>query len=201
MSKFEKTPTDAFKSMTFGAGILVSDFDPETGTVALENILYVTKNGHALNVTRELIDIGEPIDNVPEGTKQLQKAKPFQITGNTTVVTFKPEAIMNAIASADKETFAVTGTKLKLRNNILESDFQDFWIITNYSEFNGEKNGGMCAYHIMNAMSIDGFNPVHKKDENGEFPFNYKAFYDINNIDQVPFEVYIKAGTAEAIGG
>ena len=196
MSRYEKMPTDAFKHMTYGAGIVLSAFEPTTGKIELTNILFATKGGNSTAITRELIDMGANIDNCPEGTKQLQKAKPYQAETSGTGVEVTKE-ILERMLSCTASTTGGTD-KVALRNNIDLTEYKDLWIVVNYSELNGEQNGGFMAIHLKNTLSVDGFNSTLAKDANGEFPFKFKAFYDLEDIDDVPIEFYLKAGTAEA---
>ena len=196
MSRYEKISPNAFKEMTYGAGIILSAFAPETGTIELHDILYATTGGHSSNIKRELTDFGEGLDNVPIGTMQLQKAQPWQIETSGTAKTINLETLRDMFGNAD---IVKEASKIVLRNDLKPEDFKDFWIVSNYSDLNGETNGGYVAQHFMNTLSMDGFNPAFAKDENGTFPFRYKAFYDINDIDKVPYEVYLKAGTAESL--
>lgn len=194
MSRYEKLPAETFKHMTYGAGIVVSDFAPKTGAIEASKILFATKGGNAFAATREMLDMGAQIDNCPEGTKQLMKAKPYQIDISGTAVTIALERML----SAAKATEATNIEKYTPHNNIDLTEYKDIWLIVNYSEYNGETNGGFMAIHLMNTLSVDGFNATFTKDANGEFPYKFHAYYDLEHIDTVPFEIYVKAGTAEA---
>ena len=197
MSRYEKLPTDGFKHMTFGAGIVTSTFEPSTGAIDPTNILFATKGGNALAVTREMIDMGADLDNCPEGTKQLQKAKPYQINLTGTGVDINKE-ILGRMLSIKDSTVSPGIDKIELSNLIDLTEYKDIWLVLNYSEYNGETKGGFMAVHLLNTLSVDGFNATFKKDANGEFPYKFQAFYDMENIDAVPVEFYLKAGTAEA---
>lgn len=74
-------------------------------------------------------------------------------------------------------------------------------MIVNYSDLNGDTNGGYVAIHLMNALNIDGFSGTFTKEGNGQFAYTLQAYYDMDDMDTVPFEIYIKAGTAENGGG
>lgn len=198
MSLMEKLPNDAFKQMTFGAGIIMANFSPETATVQGTDILFATKGGLAFNATRDLQDMGADLDNCMEGAYQLQKAKPYQANVSGTAATVTPETIQRFLGNADVTTVGSAVKKITARNMLSFEDFKDLWVGVNYSEFNGEKNGGFCVIHLKHTLSMDGFGTKFAKDANGEFPFNFKAFYDLEKPDEVPFDVYIKAGTAEA---
>lgn len=196
--RYEKLPTDAFKQMTFGAGIIASAFAPETGTLEATNILFATRDGNSFSATRELQDMGANLDNCMEGAYQLQKASPYQATTSGTAATVTPEIVKAFIGNAEVTTVGSTVKKITARNLLSFEDFNDLWLIVNYSEFNGEQKGGFVAIHMMHTLSMDGFSANFKKNANGDFPFNFKAFYDLAKLDEVPFEVYIMSGTSEA---
>lgn len=192
MGRFEKMPTDAFKKMTYGAGVVASKFEPETGVLALSDILFATKGGNAVTATREIVDQGADLDNCPENVYQLQKAQPFQTSVSGTAVSVDEKIIKKMFANADVTTDTIT--KISLRDNFKLEDFEDIWLIVNYSSDNTEETGGFIAYHFKNTINVDGFSSTFAKNANGEFPYNFKAFYDLNNLSEVPFEIYIKSG-------
>lgn len=193
--KFTKLNPDDFKHMTWDAGIILDSFEPSTGELTLENIRWATTGQNSFSATRDLTDIGTDINNCPEGMMQLQKANPWQSQITGTAVTVTPEVVAGILGNADVDTIDMT--KIIPRNDLTQEDFSDKWLVVNYSELNGETNGGFMAIHLMNALSIDGFTANFDKNANGQFPYTIKAFYDMDNQDTVPFEVYVKAGTAE----
>ncbi len=138
--------------------------------------------------------MGENINNCPEGTMQLQKAQPWQAQITGTAVT--PAEIVTFLGNADIDT--TDQTKIVPRNDLSMNDFADKWLLVNYSEYNGENNSGWCAIHLMNALSTEGFSGDFSKNENGQFHYTLKAFYDMEDMSKVPFEIYVKAGTAES---
>ena len=60
------------------------------------------------------------------------------------------------------------------------------------------KASGTFAIHLMNALSTGGFQMKTADKAKGQFAFEYTAHYSMSAQDTVPFEIYIKAGTAEA---
>ena len=67
-----------------------------------------------------------------------------------------------------------------------------------YSDKNGDTNGGFIAIHMMNALSTGGFQIQTADKAKGQFAFEYTAHYSMSAQGTVPFEVYVKAGTAES---
>lgn len=195
MAKFTKMSPDDFKHMTWDAGIIMDDFDPSTGTVTLSSIRWATTGENSFSATRDLTDMGEGINNCPEGTKQLQKANAWRAQIAGTAVTITPAEVAEFLGNADVDTGNTT--KIVPRVDLLLSDFAEKWLLVNYSEYNGETNGGWVAIHLLNTLSTDGFTGNFSKNANGQFPYTLRAFYDMDDMDTVPFEIYVKAGTAE----
>ena len=195
MSRYEKMNPDDFKHMTWGPGIILDEFDPETGTVEATGIRWATTGTNSFSATRELVDMGADINNCPEGTKQLQRAKPWQAQLTGTAITVTPTELVTFFGNADIATG--DDTKVVPRNLIDDKDFTGKWLIVNYSEYNGETKGGYMAIHLKNTLSTNGFTANFEKEKNGQFPYTLKAYYDMADIDTVPFEIYVKAGEAE----
>ena len=195
MAKFTKMNPDDFKHMTWDAGIIMDSFEPSTGTVTLSSIRCATTGDNSFSATRDLTDMGEDINNCPEGTMQLQRANAWQAQLSGTAVTITTAEVAEFLGNADIDTSDTT--KIVPRTDLLLSDFKDKWLLVNYSEYNGETKGGWVAIHLLNALSTDGFTGNFGKNANGQFPYTLRAFYDMDDMDTVPFEIYVKAGAAE----
>lgn len=195
MAKFTKMNPDDFKHMTWDAGIIMDSFEPSTGAVTLSSIRWATTGDNSFSATRDLTDMGEDINNCPEGTMQLQRANAWQAQLTGTAVTITTAEVAEFLGNADIDTSDTT--KIVPRTDLLLSDFKDKWLLVNYSEYNGETKGGWVAIHLLNALSTDGFTGNFGKNANGQFPYTLRAFYDMDDMDTVPFEIYVKAGTAE----
>lgn len=126
---------------------------------------------------------------------QLQRANAWQAQLTGTAVTITTAEVAEFLGNADIDTSDTT--KIVPRTDLLLSDFKDKWLLVNYSEYNGETKGGWVAIHLLNALSTDGFTGNFGKNANGQFPYTLRAFYDMDDMDTVPFEIYVKAGTAE----
>ena len=62
---------------------------------------------------------------------------------------------------------------------------------------NGVTNGGFCAVHLKNALSTAGFQIQSTDKGKGQFAFEFTGHYSMDAQNEVPFEIYIKAGEAE----
>lgn len=191
--KYTKIPESTFKNLQLNAGVLLSDFDPETAEVANEAIIGATTGGVNFTATPSFSDYGEDIDNCPKNMMELKKLDSWDINMSGTYVTVDANAVKSLVGAADVE-----GEKITPRNDVLLSDFTDVWWVGDYSDQNGETNGGYVAIHMMNALSTGGFAIQSSDNGKGNFAFTYTAHYSMSAQDTVPFEVYVKAGTAES---
>ena len=191
--KYTKIPETTFQNLQLNAGVLLSAFNPESATVANESIIGATTGGVNFTATPTFSDYGEDIDNCPKNMMELKKLDSWEISMSGTYVTVDANAVKSLVGAAD-----VSGNKITPRNDVLLSDFTDVWWVGDYSDKNGETNGGFVAIHMMNALSTGGFAIQSSDNGKGNFAFTYTAHYSMSAQDTVPFEVYVKAGTVEA---
>ena len=194
--KYTKIPSDTFQKLQLNAAIIAKSFTPESGTLAAEDQIGATTGGISFNAAPTYSDFGEDIDNCPKNMKELKKLDSWEITASGAFVTVDTAIAKSLIGAADISTSDTT--KVTPRNDVLDTDFSDIWIIGDYSDKNGATNGGYIAIHLMNALSTGGFQLQTSDRKKGQFAFTYTAHYSMAAQDTVPFEVYIKAGTAEA---
>ena len=191
--KYTKIPETTFQNLQLNAGVLLSAFNPESATVANESIIGATTGGVNFTATPTFSDYGEDIDNCPKNMMELKKLDSWDISMSGTYVTVDVNAVKALVGAAD-----VSGNKITPRNDLKLSDFTDVWWVGDYSDQNGETNGGFVAIHMMNALSTGGFAIQSSDNGKGNFAFTYTAHYSMSAQDTVPFEVYVKAGTAES---
>ena len=192
--KYTKIPETTFQNIQLNAGVLLSAFDPGTAEVANESIIGATTGGVNFTATPTFSDYGEDIDNCPKNMKELKKLDAWEISMSGTYITVDANAVKSLVGAAD-----VSGNKITPRNDVLLSDFTDIWWVGDYSDKNGETNGGYVAIHMMNALSTGGFAIQSSDNGKGNFAFTYTAHYSMSAQETVPFEVYVKAGTAESL--
>ena len=194
--KYTKIPENTFQNIQLNAGVLLSSFTPSSATVAYESIIGATTGGINFTATPTYIDFGEDIDNCPKNMKELKKLDRWEVKCSGTFVTIDTATAKSLIGAADIGTSDTT--KVTPRNDIAQGDFNDIWIVGDYSDKNGDTNGGFIAIHMMNALSTGGFQIQTADKAKGQFAFEYTAHYSMSAQDTVPFEVYVKAGTAES---
>ena len=191
--KFTQISPTAMQEMQLNAGILLSNFTPSTGEVTSSGIIGATTGGINFTATPTYSDFGEDIDNCPKNMKELKNLDYWDINMSGTYVTVDVNNVKALVGAAD-----VSGNKITPRNDLKLTDFTDVWWVGDYSDKNGETNGGFVAIHMMNALSTGGFAIKSSDNGKGNFAFTYTAHYSIDAQDTVPFEVYVKAGTAES---
>ena len=192
--KYTKIPSNTFKEIQLNAGIIVDSFTPATG--AYGNIIGATTGGLTFNASPTYEDFGADIDNCPKNTKELKKLTEWTVSLDGTLVTITAGSAKLLIASADEDS--LNEDHIIPRNDLSQSDFKELWWIGDYSDKNGNVNGGYVAIKMMNTLSTGGFQIKTTDKAKSQFAFSFTAHYSLNAQDTVPFEVYVKAGTPEA---
>ena len=191
--KFTQIPTTAMEEMQLNAGVLLSSFAPATAEVS--GIIGATTGGIKFSATPTYSDFGEDIDNCPKNMMELKRQDSVEVKISGTFVTVTAATAKKLMAAADIGTS--DRTKITPRNDLKTEDFADLWWVGDYSDKNGAANGGFVAIHVMNALNTGGFQLQSGDKSKGQFPFEFTGHYSIDAQDVVPYEVYIKAGTAE----
>ena len=191
--KFTQIPTDTFETLQMNAGILVSGFTPATGAIAENGLIGATTGGIQFADAISFIDLGEDIDNCPKNMKELKQIDQREVTMSGTFVTVKAAtAKMLAIADID----GTDNTKIIPRNDLEDTDFSDIWFIGDYSNVNTGENAGFLAIKLKNALNTGGFALQTGDKAKGNFAFTFTGHYSMSAQDEVPYEIYIKAGTS-----
>ena len=194
--KFTKIPSDTFQKLQINAGILTTDFTPATGTIGEAGQIGATTGGVNFTATPTYSDMGADIDNCPKNMKELKKLDSWEAKMTGTFVNADTAIAKLLCGAADIGTSDTT--KVTPRNDLKDADFDDIWLVGDYSDKNGETNGGFIAIKLLNALSTGGFRLQTADKAKGQFAFEFTGHYSMSAQDTVPFEIYIKAGTAEA---
>ena len=195
--KFTRIPESAFKELVLNAGYLATTFDPAAGTAPEESaLLGATTGGINFTAVPSFTDFGEDIDNCPKNMKELKKLDSWEVKMTGTFVNADTAIAKRLCGAADIGT--TDTTKVTPRNDLKDADFDDIWLVGDYSDKNGETNGGFIAIKLLNALSTGGFQLKTADKSKGKFAFEFTGHYSMSAQDTVPFEIYIKAGTAEA---
>ena len=191
--KFTQIPTTAMEELQLNAGILLSSFTPATAEVS--GIIGATTGGIKFSATPTYSDFGEDIDNCPKNMMELKRQDSIEVKIAGTFITITAAVAKKLMAAADIDTS--DQTKITPRNDLKAEDFADIWWVGDYSDKNGDTNGGFVAIHVMHALNTGGFQLQSGDKSKGQFAFEFTGHYSIDAQSVVPYEVYIKAGTAE----
>lgn len=189
--KFTQIPTGTFQNLQMNAGILVKTFTPNTGVIG--DLLGATTGGISFSDSVSYQDFGDDIDNCPKNTLELKQIESREVTMSGTFVTVTAEMAKRLTGASD-----VASTKITPRDVLETTDFEDLWWIGDYSDVNTGTNAGYIAIHLINALNTGGFQIQSTDKGKGQFAFTFTGHYSINAQDVVPYEIYIKAGTAGA---
>ena len=193
--KYTQVAADAFQKLQLNAGILLTEFNPTTGSYSRNNIFAATSGGNSFSATPEYIDFGEDIDNVPNNTKELKKQQSVEVKLSGTAKTLDTASAKMLIGACDVE-----GGKLTPRTDLLSEDFSDIWWVGDYSDVNDEENGGYVAIHVMNALNTSGFSLKSNDEGKADIAFEFTGHYSLEDITVVPFEVFIESGSSSSSG-
>ena len=194
--KFRKIPEATFKNIVLNAGVLLKSFTPATPAVDDANILGATTGGINFTATPSFTDFGEDIDNCPKNMKELKKLDSWEVKLTGTFITSNTSLIALLMGAGDVGTSDTT--KVTPRVDVAPADFKDLWFVCDYSDKNGENNGGFCAIKIINALSTGGFSMQSADKGKAQFSFEFTGHVSMSAQTVVPFEVYLKEGTEEA---
>ena len=194
--RFTKIPETTFSEIQLNAGVLLADFTPADGSFELTDIIGATPSRIPSTPTNTFPESGRCSDNSPANRKAHKPRAPHGVTMRGTFGTVTAETVKTLIGVAD----IASGDKTKVvpRNDLLDTDFTDIWWVGDYSDKNGETKGGYVAIHLMNALNTGGFQIQSTDRGKGQFAFSFMGHYSMAAQDTVPYEVYVKAGAAEA---
>ncbi|MGN0076334.1 MAG: hypothetical protein ACI38Z_05100 [Parafannyhessea sp.] len=193
--KFTQIPSDTFSHLQLNAGLLLTDFTPATGTLDKADIVGATSGGVKFTAKPSYTDFGDDIDNCPENMAELKRLDSVEVTISGTFVTVSPSSAVSTIGAADIDP--KDATHVVPRADLKTTDFKDLWWVGDYSDQNGDTNGGFVAIHMKKTLSTGGFALTSDDKKKGQFDFEYTAHYSMEDPTAIPYELYIKAGTAE----
>lgn len=191
--KFTKMREDVFKELVLNAGVLLSSFTPSTAAISDDAIIGATTGGINFTATPTFTDFGEDIDNCPKNMKELKRLDTWEVKLSGTFVSVNATSAKAMVAAASEASGKITP-----KNDISSSDFSDIWLVADYSDKNGETNGGYVAIHMLNGLSTGGFQLKTGDKSKGQLQFEFTGHYSMSAQDTPPFEIYIKAGEDEA---
>ena len=190
-----RIPLDTFKKLAFNAGIVVDSFDIETRTIG--NILFATTGGINFTDNISSTDMGEDIDNCPNGMMELKKLDNHEIKLSGTSVTIDQALTKMNIGAADIDELDTN--HVVPRNFFKLTDFRGLWFLIDYSDVNEGASAGLVVLHLMNTLSTGGLQIQSSDKAKAQFPFEYTAHYSMEAQDTVPYEIWIIPGDSSVI--
>jgi hypothetical protein len=184
MGKFTKIPSDTFDTLQLDAGVILSNFDPETAAEpADEDIICATTGGISPSCVPTYTDMGEDVDNCPANMMELKKLESWMCKIGFTAIDTSPELIQLALGAAD-----ISGNKITPRRSLNITDFKDIWWV-------GDKaNGGMVAIKLINALSTGGLSLRTTKNGKGQISVELTGHVSLANQDVMPMEFWSTDG-------
>lgn len=195
--KYTKVKPDAFQKLVLNAGVLLTDFNPATGDYDPDVILGITTGGLSFNANPAFSDFGEDVDNCPPNTMQLKRVTNYDPTLSGTLLSVDAASTKILLGGADID--AENASHIIPRTSLTKEDFIDLWLVGDYSDYNKGNNAGYFAILLKNAFNTGGFQLQTTKDGKGQFSFDFHGHYDIDNIDEAPFELYVVAGKGPVV--
>lgn len=201
--RFTQVAANAFSELQLNAGVLLTDFDPTNPPTVEEMKPYIfmaTSGGASFTAVPEYLDFGDDIDNVPANTKELKVIDYYTATLSGTGKTVNADVINRLVGAADNTTGSGGLTTITPRGLLEEDDFSDIWWVGDYSDKNGNVNGGYLAIQLIDALNTSGFSLTSNDNGKADFSFEFTAHYSLADVDAVPFNIYLQTGSAEPSG-
>ena len=194
--KYSQLPADMFKNIQFNAGMIVTEYNLETGEAPENARVGATSGGINFTATPTFSDYGEDIDNCPKNMKEMKRLDSWEAKLSGTFVSLNTTAGTMLCAAAD-----ASGGGIVPRSVLKSTDFKDLWVIGDYSEINADGTtgkAGFLAIKVLNALSTGGFQLQTGDKAKGQFAFEFTGHYSMEDPEKAPFEIHIKQGTADA---
>lgn len=201
--EYTQVPSDAFQKMGFNAGFLCTGFTPSTGAVT--GLVGATTGGITIASNPNYVDFGKDVDNVPPNTWQLKRIISYDPSISGTLLSVDNARLKSLIGGAE---YGVSGTGQSAtedtthiipKTELAEADFSDLYFVGDYSDKNNGTGSsgtyaGYIVVHLKKAFNNVGLKIKTEKDGKMQFSFEYHGHYDLTDIEDVPYEVYIRSG-------
>lgn len=185
---FEQIPADAFKSLPFGAGMLMSEFDttnPLTSAAKRDKVICATTGGFTVDVQYDDEDLGADIDNCPEGTMELMQRRNTRMSLGFTCLNITPAALAMAFGATD-----LNGKKISLREDLKTADFVKRYFVI------GLLGGGFAVIEMDNSIATGGASLKTTKNNKGQLSVTLTPKRSMSDPHKVPFTFYVSTDEA-----
>lgn len=202
MGTYSKLQSGAYQRMAFNAGMVLigaSAFTPATGTVDDTKILGASSGGWGFNAGINTTDLAEDVDNAKPGMKQFIRFANSEPHLTGTLLTVDNDNIKYIIPGSAVAKDSTTNVVHATPNGYFtDDDFFDVWLITDYSTItnvSGTATSGFFALHMKNCLNVGGAQLQTNEDGKMTLPVDFRAFYDADNEDAEPYEIYFMANS------
>lgn len=196
--KFTQIPANTFEQLQLNAGVLLSEFDPAEPVIDRAKILGATTGGNNFTDVPTYEDFAADVDNAPKNMKEFKRITERAANISGTFLTVDGTQAKRLAAAADKEAADENGMiKITPRDFLENTDFETIWFVGDYSDKNGNTNGGFVAIKMYDVLNTSGFALQTGDRAKGQFAYNFMAHYTAANPDRVPYEMYIAPGADE----
>ncbi len=185
MARFTKIPQSTFAELQLETGVLLKKFNIEEPNADFDNdIICATTGGINATCIPTFSDLGEDVDNCPNGMKELKHLDSWECKMSFTSLGASADSIKMALGCADNASGTVTP-----RATVKKEDFKDIWWVGDRAD------GGLVAIKLMNALSVGGLSLQTTKKGKGQFAVELMGHYSVDSQDVVPMEFYVKKGS------
>lgn len=189
MGKFTVIPENTFAELQTDVGVLLKNFDPETGaSPADSDIICPTTGGINASCVPTYSDYGEDVDNCPSNMMELKHLDGWECKMSFTSLGTSADSIRLSLGAADID--ATTGAVVP-RATLKQTDFSDIWWVGDRAD------GGMVAIQLKNALSTGGFSLQTTKNGKGQNSMEITGHVSIKEQTVVPMVFYSMAAEAE----
>lgn len=187
LAEYTTITEQQFSSMQFDSGVILSNFDPTNPTdITGDKILFATSGDISITSGKEIVDLGEDVNNLHGQLKELQYLSNRTNTISFTALNLDAATLAYALGAA--KTSRVTGSnvaeQVELKNYLELSDFKDVWWVGMLI------GGGAVAVNLKNALSTDDVSLSTSKDGKGNLSVTLTAFGTIRDLTLVPIVYY-----------
>lgn len=187
LAEYTTITEQQFSSMQFDSGVILSNFDPTNPTdITGDKILFATTGDISITSGKEIVDLGEDVNNLHGRLKELQYLSNRTNTVSFTALNLDAATLAYALGAA--KTSRVTGSnvaeQVELKNYLELSDFKDVWWVGMLI------GGGVVAVNLKNALSTDDVSLSTSKDGKGNLSVTLTAFGTIRDLTLVPITYY-----------
>lgn len=185
MGIFTKIPLNTFDEIQMDAGIVLKTFNPDdVKEPEDDDIICPTTGGINVTCTPTYSDLGEDVDNCPNGMMELQHLDGWECKMSFTSLSANEEAIRLALGAADITKSDGKPSKIVPRRDLKDTDYANVWWV-------GDKaDGGMVAICLKNALSTGGFSLQTSKNGKGQISVELTGHVSIDAQNEMPMEFY-----------